>query len=59
MWHEPFSVKGKYVDIVPLSKDHLDDLKDAVADGDLHKFWYTMIPHADDMLAEIERRLGL
>ncbi len=59
MWPEPFSVKGKYVEVIPLSEDHLDDLKDAVADGDLHKLWYTMIPEAKDMQAEIERRLGL
>ena len=28
-------------------------------DGELHRLWYTKIPHADDMEAEIERRLGL
>lgn len=59
MWPEPFSVEGKHVSVLPLSDDHLDDLKDAVADGDLHKLWYTMIPEGKDMAAEIKRRLSL
>ena len=59
MWPEPFSVEGKHVTVLPLSEDHLDDLKEAVADGDLHKLWYTMIPQGKDMAAEIKRRLSL
>lgn len=39
--------------------DHLPDLKLAAADGDLSKLWYTAIPSADGMQAEIERRLSL
>ncbi|MEP3233127.1 MAG: GNAT family protein [Hyphomicrobiales bacterium] len=59
VWPETFSLSGQHVDVVPLERHHLDDLKEAVRDGELHRLWYTMIPHADDMEAEIERRLGL
>ncbi|MEP1207760.1 MAG: GNAT family protein [Rhizobiaceae bacterium] len=58
-WPEPVSLDGKYVSIVPLAREHHDDLVEATADGDLHRLWYTMIPDADGMAAEIERRLGL
>ncbi|MEP1443429.1 MAG: GNAT family protein [Hyphomicrobiales bacterium] len=59
VWPEAFSLTGQYVDVVPLERSHLDDLKEAVCDGDLHKLWYTMIPREEDMEAEIDRRLGL
>ncbi len=41
----------------PLSQAHCADLQDAV--GDLHTLWYTAIPTAQSMAAEIDRRLGL
>jgi N-acetyltransferase len=41
----------------PLSQSHCADLQAAV--GDLHTLWYTAIPSADGMAAEIDRRLGL
>jgi len=59
VWPETFSLSGQHVDVVPLELSHLDDLKEAVRDGELHRLWYTMIPHADDMEAEIKRRMSL
>lgn len=59
LWPQPFSREGKDVCVVPLALDHLDDLKQAAADGALHRLWYTMIPDPDGMEAEIERRLAL
>ena len=59
IWPEPFSAKGKHVSVIPLCQDHLDDLKEAVYDGDLNQLWYTMIPEASGMQAEIDRRLQL
>jgi RimJ/RimL family protein N-acetyltransferase len=38
---------------------HHDDLIDAVRDGELWNLWYTFIPTAEGMAAEIERRLKL
>lgn len=58
-WPEPFSVKGQYVALVPLSHDHHDDLVEATADGQLHRLWYTSIPDSAGMAEEIERRLAL
>jgi RimJ/RimL family protein N-acetyltransferase len=40
-----------------LSQSHCADLQAAV--GDLHALWYTTIPFATGMAAEIVRRLGL
>lgn len=59
VWPDLFSVEGKYVSVVPLSMDHRDDLVEAVADGELHRLWYTVIPKPEDMGTEIDRRLGL
>lgn len=58
-WPEPFSAEGKFVVVEPLSMNRLEELKDASADGNLHRLWYTLIPKPADMAAEIERRLGL
>jgi RimJ/RimL family protein N-acetyltransferase len=38
---------------------HENDLKEAAADGELHRLWYTTIPTPDSVGAEIERRLTL
>ena len=56
-WLEPVTLKGAHVRLEPLSKDHADGLIDAI--GDLSGIWYTAIPTADKMPAEIERRLSL
>jgi len=40
-----------------LETGHLDALREAVADGELWKLWYTHVPPPDRMAAEIERRL--
>ena len=59
MWIKPITLKGSNVVLEPLSFDHLKDLQDATRDGDLHKLWYTTVPDADGMEAEIDRRLAL
>jgi RimJ/RimL family protein N-acetyltransferase len=45
--------------LAPLSFHHHDDLVEAVKDGELWNLWYTIIPDAAGMRAEIERRLDL
>ena len=45
--------------VAPLTMDHLNGLKEASAEGDLHALWVTGIPAPDAMKAEIERRLSL
>lgn len=58
IWPPEFAVSGDHVRIETLSHDHLGDLTDAAADGELHKLWYTMIPKPEDMGAEIAARLA-
>lgn len=58
-WPPEFVVEGNHVRVETLSHDHLADLQEAAADGDLHKLWYTFIPKPKDVAKEIDRRLGL
>ena len=53
VWPDLFTVEGKYVAVVPLSYDHVDDLTEAAADGELYKLWYTMIPKPENVKKEI------
>jgi RimJ/RimL family protein N-acetyltransferase len=55
----PVTLRGVHVTLEPLAPAHLDDLRRAVADGELWKLWYTNVPAPDQMAAEIERRLAL
>jgi RimJ/RimL family protein N-acetyltransferase len=57
--NKPVTLRGTHVTLEPLTPSHLDDLRDAVADGELWKLWYTDIPTPDRMESEIERRLAL
>ncbi|MBC7585399.1 GNAT family N-acetyltransferase [Tardiphaga sp. vice352] len=56
-WLEPVTLQGAHARLEPLSKDHTDGLMAAI--GDLSSIWYTAIPTAEKMPAEIERRLAL
>jgi N-acetyltransferase len=56
---QPITLQGHHVKLVPLERSHEAALAEAVGDGDLSKLWYTFIPPAEKMGAEIERRLGL
>ena len=56
---EPPHLRGRHVELVPLSMAHKDGLIDAVNDGQLWGLWYTSIPAPDRMEAEIKRRLAL
>ena len=58
-WPPAFEAHGTHVSIVPLSPAHHDDLARASTEGELHRLWYTVIPDAAGMGAEIDRRLAL
>src|SRR5258706_15760105 len=58
-WLEPVTLSGPHPQLKPLSHDHREGLTEAVKDGELWKLWYTLIPRAEDMGKEIDRRLGL
>ncbi|MCL9663774.1 GNAT family N-acetyltransferase [Curtobacterium albidum] len=52
------TLTGDRVTLEPLAAEHADDLRAAVADGDLWRTWYTSVPAPDRVEAEIDRRLG-
>lgn len=56
---QPVTLAGQHATLAPLSMDHIDGLKEAASDGELHRLWYTSVPTPEGMAAEIERRLGL
>jgi len=58
-WIAPLTLQGSHATLVPLTHEHHDDLVDAVKDGELWNLWYTLVPTAEGMRAEIDRRLGL
>lgn len=58
-WLQPVTLRGPVAILAPLSHDHRDDLVEAVRDGALWNLWYTTVPTAEGMAAEIDRRLGL
>ena len=58
-WLAPVEFQGTHCALVPLAAEHHDGLVDAANDGDLSKLWYTAIPGAEGMAAEIARRLEL
>ena len=58
-WLQPVTLEGKTATLAPLDMAHHDDLVEATKDGELWNLWYTSVPAADQVAAEIERRCGL
>ncbi|MEW4530976.1 GNAT family protein [Maioricimonas sp. JC845] len=58
-WPEPVTLQGRHATLLPLSHDHHDALVEAASDGNLWELWYTSVPTAEGMRAEIDRRLDL
>lgn len=56
---EPITLTGQHVELLPLSLEHEPGLVSAVQDGELWNLWYTSVPTAAGMQAEIQRRLAL
>lgn len=61
---EPVTLSGQHAWLEPLGTEHLDEVRAAVADGELWKLWYTSVPSPDkvgDWLAialDMRERLG-
>jgi N-acetyltransferase len=55
----PVPLSGSRVALEPLAPEHAEGLRAVVAEGDLHRTWYTRIPAPEAVEAEIERRLDL
>jgi RimJ/RimL family protein N-acetyltransferase len=56
-WPEPVNLLGSHVTLEPLSHARHDELAEAVRDGELWKLWYTFIPPAEQIKADIDKRL--
>ena len=41
---EPVTLSGQHAWLEPLGSEHMDEVRAAVADGDLWKLWYTSVP---------------
>ena len=55
----PVPLRGRRVALEPLAPAHVEGLRAVVAEGDLHRTWYTRIPAPEGVAAEVERRLAL
>ncbi len=51
-------LEGEHVILKPMDASCTDDLKYAVADGDLWKLWYTLVPPPDEMRQWVEKSVG-
>jgi len=58
-WPDDVTLRGKSVRLEPLARRHAADLAEAIADGELHRLWYTTVPAPEDVLADIDRKLAL
>ena len=58
-WIEPVTLTGAHASLVPLAPEHASALGVASSEDELWRVWYTNVPTAQTMAAEIERRLGL
>jgi len=53
----PTTLTGEHVTLLPMDKQYLPALQEAVKDGELWKLWYTFIPTPEDMEAWISKAL--
>ncbi len=58
-WPDSLTLSGPNARLVPLAPEHAPGLRDAAADGELWRLWYTAVPSPEGMDAEIARRLSL
>ena len=56
---QPVTLTGQHTTLAPLSMEHAAGLREAAADGELHRLWYTSVPSPEGVEAEIARRLAL
>ena len=52
------ALKGKYVQLEPLTEDHKESLCKAISDGELWKLHVTLVPHIKDIDAFITNALS-
>ncbi len=55
---QPQALDGEYVRLEPLSAQHADGLRAAIADGQLDALWFTIVPAANAVDAWIQTALA-
>lgn len=55
---EPVTLAGRHATLEPLSHEHEDGIRLAVADGELWKLFFTTVPHPEGVRAYIEGLLA-
>ena len=58
-WPPAVTLRNARATLEPLEQRHCAALTEAVRDGELWTLWYTNVPTAEGMAAEIDRRLAL
>jgi N-acetyltransferase len=57
---EPVTLAGdRWVTLEPLSPEHIPEISDAAADGELGRLWFTAAPTAEDVEKWVEARLSV
>lgn len=57
-WLQPVELTGTHVRLEPLQAGHTAALRDAAADGELWKLWYTSVPSPDTVDAYVATALA-
>lgn len=55
----PLVLEGEHVRLEPLSAEHAEGLREAIADGGLDALWFTLVPSPERVEGWIEQTLAL
>ncbi|KWS02331.1 N-acetylglutamate synthase [Lysobacter capsici AZ78] len=58
-WNAQPTLRGEHVALEPLTRDHADGLRAALAGGELARIWFTNVPAPDGVDAYIESALAM
>ncbi|ALU45199.1 GNAT family N-acetyltransferase [Pseudoalteromonas rubra] len=58
MWIKNTVLEGLYIRLEPLSIEHVEELQEAVQDGESWKLWYASVPAPDQMQGYVEKALS-
>ena len=56
---EPVTLEGRHVTLEPLGREHAAAIRDAAADGELWRLWYTGVPAPEKTEAWIDAALAM
>jgi len=56
---EPVTLRGRHATLEPLAPDHEDAVRQAAADGELWRLWYTSVPAPDKTVTWLAAALAM